>query len=340
VATLYLDPKHGTWYVSYYHRGQRYRMSLRTKDRRVARQLKAQIEADMINERLGRLQEIRLSTAVEEFHEFHSDRRLTTRRKNKYKLRLFVRWLGRDPLLDEIATETLLRYKLKRAAQVAGGTVLGDMIMLGAFFNWAVEMGYLYRTPLTRAVRKVHQVQRRAKFALTSAERADYEVALQDSPLLPVFLVGTYAGLRRKEIAHLEVTDIRDGRIVLQNKPHLGSLLKNCHARAIPVLAPLQPLMASLPSRGPVCPSPEGKYWDVDNLTHAWRGLMNELRMKPERPARTAGKYSFGVTLHELRHTFASLHIQEMGTDIYRLQRWMGHSDISTTAGYFQFFDP
>ena len=46
------------------------------------------------------------------------------------------------------------------------------------------------------------------------------------------------------------------------------------------------------------------------------------------------------VTLHELRHTYASIQIAERGTDIWTLARRMGHSSITTTQGYFHLFRP
>lgn len=44
------------------------------------------------------------------------------------------------------------------------------------------------------------------------------------------------------------------------------------------------------------------------------------------------------ITVHNLRHTFASNHYHKFG-DIVRLQRLLGHSDISTTTIYVDLFD-
>lgn len=40
------------------------------------------------------------------------------------------------------------------------------------------------------------------------------------------------------------------------------------------------------------------------------------------------------LTLHELRHTFATTNIQSPKVDIHKLQIWLGHEDISTTQIY------
>jgi len=52
------------------------------------------------------------------------------------------------------------------------------------------------------------------------------------------------------------------------------------------------------------------------------------------------GKEIWGVRLHELRHTYASILIQERGVDIGRVMKRMGHSSIMTTQGYFHQFNP
>jgi len=41
-----------------------------------------------------------------------------------------------------------------------------------------------------------------------------------------------------------------------------------------------------------------------------------------------------GTRFHDLRHTFASM-MFAAGVDVYKVSRWMGHANISTTDGIY-----
>jgi integrase/recombinase XerD len=53
--------------------------------------------------------------------------------------------------------------------------------------------------------------------------------------------------------------------------------------------------------------------------------------------AKRAGVDRRGVRLHTLRHTFASLLLQE-GCDLVSIQELLGHADLPTTAIYLHMY--
>ena len=204
---------------------------------------------------------------------------------------------------------------------------------------------------MTRHVRRAAIAYPEPLVALTVEERLVYKKALQSHPLWPAFMIATHAGLRLSELAHFSKQDVRNGIIIVKNKPEEGFTVKNYRARRIPVEDELKNVIALLPETGPALTTHRGERWDPTALGKRWVKTIEKLQLPPERRRRmrptakaaSSGptwKMIHGVRMHELRHTYASIQMQEKTTDIYTLMRRMGHSSITTTQGYFHLFNP
>jgi integrase len=73
--------------------------------------------------------------------------------------------------------------------------------------------------------------------------------------------------------------------------------------------------------------STAGTIADPSGVRQAFRRVCREAGL-----ATPTGRARFSP--HGLRHTFASLHLQA-GTDVYYVQRMLGHEDISMTVGVY-----
>ena len=334
MAHIYQDKNHGTWYISFSRNGRRVRQALHTKNKREARLVLAQFDLGLASQLLNEPVEMPFCDVVGEFLKSRRDLAPDTRAWYKDRLKRFEGWLADGVMLDEMNAPLLMQYRQARADKVSAGTVAADMRALTVLFTWAVECGYLQASPMTRNIRRVPRQQKQSRIALSVAERAVYEKKLRGHPLYGVFLFGCHAGLRRGEMTALERGDIRDGVLEVTNKPELGFTLKDYEARRVPIESELSDFIGKLPRSGPAFPTPRGCRWNGDNLTALWRATMRELKLPPNR----SGKW--GITLHELRHTYASIQVQEKGVDIFTLMRRLGHSSITTTQIYFHQFNP
>jgi len=329
----------GRWFLNYYDEdGKRHKVSLGTTKKSQASDLMAEY---LIRRRIaGRSdpRDVMLGAAIEEFLAGRADLAPMTLRWYRYRLGRFVREMGEDRSVVSITTQRILDYRLSMAPVYSQNTVAGHMRVLSTFFKWLVEeQRAIEFTPVTPRVRKVPRQQSQGRLALTPDERRVYAEKLS-GVWLNVYMFGTYAGLRLGELAHFERADIRDGVIHLVNKPHLGWTLKDYEARMIPLEPELAPFVALLPEIGPAFPAPRGGFYGIDELTKRWTREVTRLALPPHRVRK--GKEIWGVRLHELRHTYASILIQERGVDIGRVMKRMGHSSIMTTQGYFHQFNP
>jgi integrase/recombinase XerD len=186
---------------------------------------------------------------------------------------------------------------------------------------------FFYHTTLRRDRMTFIIPRRHAPSRLPEMLSREEIIALFDATALPkhrLLLMTAYAaGLRVSELVHLKVTDIDPKRMTIRIEQGKGA--KDRYT----VLS--EQLLADL-----------RLYWKRERPT-LW--LFPATR-KPDAPmaAETAQKVFYrskrraGIGkrcgIHSLRHAFAT-HLLEAGTDLHRIQRLLGHGQLSTTMRYF-----
>jgi site-specific recombinase XerD len=136
-----------------------------------------------------------------------------------------------------------------------------------------------------------------------------------------MFRIAYGCGLRVSELTHLRVPDIDSARHLLWVRHGKGN-----KDRAVPLpallLAELRDYWrAHRPGTDRLFPGPTGQPLTVSTI------------QRPFQVARRACGLPEGVTIHTLRHCYAT-HLLEAGTDLPTLQRLLGHTSISTTMLY------
>ena len=251
-------------------------------------------------------------------------RKLSTKTQTAYLRGVtdFTRFLKRSP--DTASAEDLRRYQLHLVEQgIASGNLNARITALKFFFGTTLD-----HPEVTRKLRHVYEPRKiplvlsleEVTRLLQSAGSLKYQAALG---------VAYGAGLRASEVVHLTVTDIDSERMVIhveQGKgqrdryamlsPTLLELLRAWwhHAHAQRRMLPGGWLF---PGQNPVNPL-------------STRQLNRAFHM-----ARVAAEIDKHVSLHSLRHAFAT-HLLEHHEDIRVIQVLLGHKKLENTARYSQ----
>jgi len=192
---------------------------------------------------------------------------------------------------------------------------------LSSFFSFLQDMGHCHSNPARRL--PLPKVARNLPTVLTAEQVQQLLAAAQtpDRRLLVLLLLST--GLRRSEAAAitLDQIDLEHRQLRVRGKGN--------KERVVPLTPEVvQAIQQYLAWRGPT---------KSNNLfvSQMWGQPISGARV--HRIVRAllerAGLAGQGITVHKLRHTFAT-HLVRNGVDVKTVQELLGHSDLGTTAKY------
>ena len=195
-----------------------------------------------------------------------------------------------------------------------------------SYYNLHLQaLRFLYNVTLGRPAALEHLVcprtPKRLPVVLSPDELTRFFAAVGSLKHRASLMTAYAAGLRVAEVATLHVADIDSRRMVLRVQQGKGR--KDRYVMLSPVL--LEVLRAYWKAARPrtwLFPNPAGD----GPLTPA-------AVMKAGRRARRASGLEKNVTVHTLRHSFAT-HLLEAGTDLRTIQVLLGHDSPRTTAVY------
>ena len=227
----------------------------------------------------------------------------------------FVRYFGRSPA--KMGEEEIREYLYHLVTEKD----LGDSSINSAYS----ALKFFYKTTLGRDwnVAKIprRKTEKRLPVVLDGSEIKQL-FAVTTNLKHRALLMTTYsAGLRVSETAHLKVSDVDSKRMQLLVAQGKGK--KDRYALLSPVTLNLlrdywrqyRPFSWLFPGRLPDRPISTRSIQKVFEKAKRKAGI--------KKPA----------TVHTLRHSFAT-HLLEAGTDIYHIQKLLGHTSPKTTAIY------
>jgi len=201
---------------------------------------------------------------------------------------------------------------------------------LAVFFSWCKERGYMISNPTDGL--QSPKLARRLPRNLSQQDAMKLLEAVYNYPYTNIFIQSRnqaiismliFAGLRKRELMNLKYSDVDFNQMTI-----FVSLGKGAKDRLIPIshalAKSLDHYITERKRNGITC----AQFFASSQRN---RGISEMTIRRLVEIMRTTTKISF--TLHQLRHTFATLMI-EGGCDIYSLSRMMGHEDIRTTTIY------
>lgn len=213
---------------------------------------------------------------------------------------------------------------------LARGTVARTRTTLSALATWAVNQGLIAKNPVRESVvpRGSQLADPHEIYPFTIDElravHADVHALIQDKAAADMILVLGLTGLRWGEIAALRVRDVQTVPFpafrVSRSRPdgqRVRSVTKGGKPRTVPLVDDAWKVVQPLSDRGP----------DEILFSNASSGmrLLSNWRRGTNWP-----RYGRGRRVHDLRHTAATIWIQN-GVDIKTVQNWLGHASAKLT---------
>jgi site-specific recombinase XerD len=227
----------------------------------------------------------------------------------------FVRYFGRSPA--KMGEKEIREYLYRLVTEKD----LGDSSINSAYS----ALKFFYKTTLCRDwnVAKIprRKPEKRLPVVLDGSEIKQLLAVTTNLKHRAILIITYSAGLRVSETAHLKVSDIDSKRMQLRVTQGKGK--KDRYALLSRVTLNLlwdywrqyRPFNWLFPGRSP----------DRPISTRSIQKIFEKAKRKAgiKKPA----------TVHTLRHSFAT-HLLEAGTDIYHIQKLLGHTSPKTTAIY------
>ena len=316
MASLYRRNGSKIWWVRFQHNGTRVQKSSgKTRKSDALRYLAQSMEAERQRQEQG-FQKVRLGVLCEEYCSQHLPLlKPGTRVSYLGHIQVLKTHFGEDRYVDEIRKAHVAEFvaSLKKTG-LKSPTIRRYLASLSSIFAFAERSGWLSQNPVAQFdKRSLPEAQPRTRFI----SQAEYRRLLSASPshLKPILEMAVQTGMRLEELLGLRWEQVnlerREVRLVMTktNQPRVVPLSD----RAVAVFVAISRLSAS-------------PYVFTNPITgKRYRNLRHSFGQACSRAGITDFRW------HDLRHTFASWHVQS-GTDLYRLSRILGHSTLQMTT--------
>jgi integrase len=312
-----------TWWLDFRHHGTRHAVMLgKNVSRTVAKELASVKRGAILKGEAGigkKRKDCTFDRAKEHFIQWmETNKRPRTVRVYGQQLeRLAVSFTGKP--LDHITSFDVERHKRDRAEHGARIQANREIAVLKNLFNKAKAWGLYEGENPALGVKMLAEPKRRLRYLDHQEEAKLLEVAQE--PLRSLIIIGTNTGLRiAAEALTLKWSDVDflHGIVTVQ-----AAYAKNGQTRNIPLNSRARAAFEHLKRTS------RSEY-----VFSKFNGLPYKSMEKPFLHAcQLAGLSDTGVSLHTLRHTFAS-NLVMAGVDLLTVQQYGGWADLSLVQRY------
>jgi len=325
MASVY--KRNDTYYIKFYENGKRVRRSLGTSSRNKALKLKEQIERELAAGKF-RTEAIDMDVAIF-WQKYIEWARLHKQPKTVRLDSMFWRQLiafCHPKKLGDVTSRDIERFKARRVRDgLKPRSINGALRHLQAIYNHAAKLGYYNGPNPVRGVSKFKVEKNPPKYLeKDEIDRLLEAAATHGRDIHAVFALGTYAGMRKNEIVNTRWEWFDFDRKLITLASHDGFHIKNSESRTIPLHDRLASILEPYRANEGFIFMPEkekpGKHEYRYEFKRAFHSVAKEAGLE-------------WVTPHVLRHTFAS-QLAIAGVSLYKISKWLGHSDVKTTQIY------
>ena len=229
--------------------------------------------------------------------------------------------------LDELTTSDIEDFFKNRAGQESRATTTRRRSSLNAFFGWAQRHGLCTSNPVTLA--RTGKPDRAQPQPISDADLAKLRPAMHKAPqpFRLIFILLDETGMHADEALSLDVGDVvlDAGRERLRlrgtkaNRDRDVVLHPDVQRRSLRGLRAHLRSLGDVPATSPLFRSRNSTRLSYDSLHYQWGKVCEAAGVA-------------GITLHQLRHTFATAMIREH--PVHLVQAMLGHADPRMTMRY------
>ncbi len=306
---------------------KRYQMSTRTKDKKLAEEIAAALQADIVRNKFNIPAKYKAEKTFKELWEEYIKNLNNTPRNIKNKELVYKHIADfYNKNISEISQSDIKTYQIKRKIEVISAEknigkreqdinfrwINIEITTLHHFFNFCIEKGYLDKNPAT-GIKKLNELSRLKTLSDSDIDKLINGATNKLTRDLITFLI--YTGCRKGEALNLKWDDVN-----LQNDVIAIKGTKTKYDRYIPISKPLKELLSRIE-----------KAQDVLYVFNRNGAKLTDFKRSFHTACKNAGLKDMHI--HDLRHVFASKMVMN-GTSLFITGELLGHRTTQMTKRY------